>query len=179
MAGMFYSLQEVMSKLNKTKEEVINLVETGKLRKFQAGTEPMFKIDEVEALMNTEGGTEAEAGAVEPTEESLVDLGEDTAVSPVVEAEVVKEPMEEAVTEPAEELGSGEIEALIEESSAEPEGSGLELEPSLEEDISLAPEQMGDSEAEISLGNGDTSIASEGISVLGKTDDGRDKGTGQ
>ena len=50
MAGMFYSLQEVAEKLNKTEQQVQQLVKEGKLREFRDGTNVLFKIDEVEAL---------------------------------------------------------------------------------------------------------------------------------
>lgn len=52
MAGMFYSLQEVAQKLNKTDDEVKELVKAGKLREFRDGANVLFKIDEVEALMS-------------------------------------------------------------------------------------------------------------------------------
>lgn len=55
MAGMFYSLQEVAQKLNKTEEEIKELVKTGKLREFPVGTDGknvVFKADEVQALMS-------------------------------------------------------------------------------------------------------------------------------
>jgi hypothetical protein len=52
MAGMFYSLQEVAEKLNKTEEEVKEIVKEGKLREFRDGPNLLFKVDEVEALMS-------------------------------------------------------------------------------------------------------------------------------
>ena len=52
MAGMFYSLQQVAQKLNKTEEEIIELVKTGKLREFRDGETVLFKIEEVESLMS-------------------------------------------------------------------------------------------------------------------------------
>ncbi len=52
MAGMFYSLQEVAEKLNKTEEEVKEMVKEGKLREFRDGPNLLFKVDEVEVLMD-------------------------------------------------------------------------------------------------------------------------------
>jgi hypothetical protein len=52
MASMFYSLQEVAAKLNKTEEEVKDIVKQGRLREFRDGPNLLFKIDEVEALMS-------------------------------------------------------------------------------------------------------------------------------
>jgi hypothetical protein len=52
MAGMFYSLKEVAEKLNKTEEEIKQIVQQGKLREFRDGPNLLFKVDEVEALMS-------------------------------------------------------------------------------------------------------------------------------
>ena len=50
---MFYSLKEVAAKLNKTEEQVKEIVHQGRLREFRTGgSEVLFKIDEVEALMS-------------------------------------------------------------------------------------------------------------------------------
>jgi len=51
MAGMFYSLKEAAEKLNKTEKQVKELAKQGKLREFRDGSNLLFKIDEVEALM--------------------------------------------------------------------------------------------------------------------------------
>jgi hypothetical protein len=52
MAGMFYSLKETAEKLNKTPEEVQEIVRQGRLREFRDGPNLLFKVDEVEALMS-------------------------------------------------------------------------------------------------------------------------------
>jgi hypothetical protein len=52
MAGMFYSLQEVAAKLNKTEEEIKEIIKQGRLREFRDGPNLLFKVDEVEALMS-------------------------------------------------------------------------------------------------------------------------------
>ena len=52
MAGMFYLLKEVAEKLNKTEEEVREIVRQGRLREFREGPNSLFKADEVEALMS-------------------------------------------------------------------------------------------------------------------------------
>jgi hypothetical protein len=51
MGGMFYSLQEVIEKLNRTEQEIKELVRIGKLREFRDGQSLLFKIDEVETLL--------------------------------------------------------------------------------------------------------------------------------
>jgi hypothetical protein len=52
MAGMFYSLKDVMAKMNKTEDEISALVKQGRLREFRDGPNVLFKIDEVESLMS-------------------------------------------------------------------------------------------------------------------------------
>ncbi|MBN1392440.1 MAG: helix-turn-helix domain-containing protein [Sedimentisphaerales bacterium] len=52
MAGMFYSLQEVAAKLGKTEDEVKDIIKQGRLREFRDGSNLLFKVDEVEALMS-------------------------------------------------------------------------------------------------------------------------------
>jgi len=55
MAGMFYSLQEVAEKLSRTEEQIKELVKQGRLREFRDGSNLLFKIDEVEALLSDTG----------------------------------------------------------------------------------------------------------------------------
>ena len=75
MAGMFYSLQEAIEKLNKTEDEIKQIVADGKLREFRDGPSLLFKVEEVDALVSDAGdvGLEeilepeaAEAEALEP-----------------------------------------------------------------------------------------------------------------
>ena len=66
MAGMFYSLQEVAEKLNKSEEEVKEIIKQGKLREFRDGPNLLFKVDEVEALMS-ETNIMASKGAPDET----------------------------------------------------------------------------------------------------------------
>jgi hypothetical protein len=70
MAGMFYSLQEVAVKLNKTEEEVKELVKEGRLREFRDGPNLLFKIDEVEALMSDTSLMASKGASAETEQES-------------------------------------------------------------------------------------------------------------
>ena len=74
MAGMFYSLQEAAKKLNKTEQQVKELVKEGKLREFRDGSNLLFKIDEVETLVSDAAIMQSEETALE--EESPKDEGE-------------------------------------------------------------------------------------------------------
>ena len=66
MAGMFYSLQEAAEKLNKTEEEIKEIVQEGKLREFRDGPNLLFKVEEVEALMSQALEEAPEAVELEP-----------------------------------------------------------------------------------------------------------------
>lgn len=50
MAGMFYTLQEVVEKLGKSESQVQDLIRDGKLREFRDGAKLLFKVSEVEDL---------------------------------------------------------------------------------------------------------------------------------
>ena len=80
MAGMFYSLQEAAEKLNKTEDEIKQLVQEGKLREFRDGTNLLFKVDEVEALISDVG------------EEKFEEILNADEVQEVSEAEEMEEP---------------------------------------------------------------------------------------
>jgi len=110
MAGMFYSLKEAAEKLNKTEKEVKELAKQGKLREFRDGSNLLFKIDEVEALM-------ADIGVPVPLEQ------------PIESAEIM---------EPEEALELEQLQKAPEEQT-EPEPTEGEAEQE-EEEISLAPE---------------------------------------
>jgi hypothetical protein len=60
MAGMFYSLQETAQKLKKSEDEVKQFIKDGKIRVFYDGPNPLFKIDEVEALVSKSDSHELE-----------------------------------------------------------------------------------------------------------------------
>jgi excisionase family DNA binding protein len=68
MAGMFYSLQEATEKLNKTEEEINQLVQDGKLREFRDGPNLLFKVEEVEALLS---GTDVAPSEEPPESQSI------------------------------------------------------------------------------------------------------------
>lgn len=124
MAGMFYSLKETAEKLGKSADEIKQLAQEGRLREFRDGSNLLFKIDEVNALL-AEGaeppvGTEAEA---EPDMDLDMDL----------EAEGTAEDVSPE-TEPEFEMEAAEPEM----ESSEPEPEKTPAEPAeMEEDFSL------------------------------------------
>ena len=155
MAGMFYSLQEAAEKLNKTKEQLEEIVQEGKLREFRDGPNLLFKIEEIEALMSETEAAESEAPALEVTEPEvpepeiaapeaeeeeaveldLADTEGPAAETPEPEAEVAEPEV------PEEEIS--ELEALPEEEVPSLEALEAEMaeleEPTAEEPVAEEP----------------------------------------
>ena len=164
MAGRFYSLKEAAKKLNKTVEELKEIVKEGKLREFRDGPNLLFKVEEIEALMSdTSVSPSEETPAPEALEPEMLELE-----SPELEAEEPETPELEI-----SELESPELEMPALE-TPEPEELSPETPAPSEQaadtdEILLAPE-TGVSVPPSELTDADTAITGEGISVLGETD---------
>jgi hypothetical protein len=189
MAGMFYSLGEVVEKLNMTEEQVKELVRGGKLREFRDGSNVLFKVDEVEALMPDTGVTASEETPATSEEEagkdeiSLVpeaaapETAEETAAPEIAVPEVAKEAAEPeaAVPEVAKEATAPEIavpevakEATVPE-TAVPEVTDEATAPETTEEAGV-PKISEDISARDELTDADTVAAEQGINVLGEID---------
>ncbi len=183
MAGMFYSLQEAAEKLNKTEDEVKQIVKEGKLREFRDGPNLLFKVEEVEALipdMNEAGLEEVPMTEVPEPEEAAMDVEEPEGLEETPEPEesmeiselddVMEIPAPEDLVEtPEPEESAMEI---LEEETAEseaPKPSGLSAGSSGSSEILLAPETGAPLEAN-ELTDADTALTGQGTSVLGGTD---------
>lgn len=59
MAKMFYSMEEVQEKLHCTDEKIKEYVKEGMLREFRDGMKILFKVDEVDSLAQSIGGSSA------------------------------------------------------------------------------------------------------------------------
>ncbi len=175
MAGMFYSLQEALDRLNKTEDELQQMVDDGKLREFRDGPNVLYKVEEVEEL-----ASEADNIGLEETPEfdfseteepggelPDLDISEDqfdAAEFPDLEIAEEETPGMEAVTP---EISDEELSAA-EDLEAEP------LEPAEEtasgsSEIFLAPE-TGAPVVPSDLTDADTALTGMGTSVLGETD---------
>lgn len=131
MAGMFYSLKETAEKLGKTEDEVKQLASAGRLREFRDGSNLLFKIDEVSALLAEGPETEAEAtpdldlgvdveaeladGDISTDEEPDLDFGldldaEEAAVDTSAEPRESAEPVEEDLPLELDEAESPDLE---------------------------------------------------------------------
>ncbi len=140
MAGMFYSLQEAAEKLNKTEDEIKQLVKDGQLREFRDGTNLLFKVEEVDGLVTDAGQEQLEEILTTEEEPELSESQEPTEEMKESEAELEEKLEEEAEPEPEPET---ELEA---EPEPEPEP---ELEPILEESSEPEPEEEPEPEFEL------------------------------
>jgi len=193
MAGMFYSLQEAAEKLNKTEEQLKEIVQEGRLREFRDGPNLLFKIEEIEALMTEAEAAEPEAPAIEVTEPEIPEPE-----MPASEAEE-EEAVELDLAEPEEDISElqdlseeevpslSALEAELDEPEAEkPEAEELTPEVPIAEvpepeapkpsesaadsdEILLAPE-TGAPLMSNDLTDADTALTGLGTSVLGETD---------
>lgn len=127
MAGMFYSLKETAQKLGLTEDAVKQLAEDGKLREFRDGSNLLFKIDEVNALLAESPEMDMDLG-LEP-DEGGASTQELLGLEPVAE--------ESAEQEPSFGL---DLEAVPEEAPA-PEGTA---------DLQLSADAEATSELELS-----------------------------
>ncbi len=139
MAGMFYSLEEAAEKLNKTEEELKEIVKDGKLREFRDGPNLLFKVDEVEALMSDTGiPASEEAPAPELLEPE--ELALETPEFEELEIET-PEPEEPTLEAPESEELSMEIPEPEEPAMEAPEPEELAMETPEPEELALeAPE---------------------------------------
>jgi excisionase family DNA binding protein len=134
MAGMFYSLKEAAKKLSKTEDQVKQLVKENKLREFRDGSNLLFKIEEVNALLAEGIGAEEltleELPAEEPAEALTLD---DTAAAArdALDEDLFKldeeETPAEAVAEGDEAADLGLIPELEEPQAAEAEAKEDDL----------------------------------------------------
>jgi excisionase family DNA binding protein len=83
MAGMFYSLKETAQRLGKTEDQVKQLAKDGKLREFRDGSNLLFKIEEVNALLTEDIDLTSDELALEevPSEESAEALSDSAALA--------------------------------------------------------------------------------------------------
>jgi excisionase family DNA binding protein len=139
MAGMFYSLKEAAQKLGIAEDQIKQLAKDGKLREFRDGSNLLFKVEEVNALLAEGvdvGADELELPAEEPAAEAL---GES------VEDDIFKLDEEEA---PAAEVAEGseasdlDLVPELEEPQAAETGAEETPEPELEQPA--APESTGE-----------------------------------
>jgi excisionase family DNA binding protein len=153
MAGMFYSLKEAAQKLGIAEDQVKQLATDGKLREFRDGSNLLFKIEEVNALVAE--GVDLSAGelellAGEPAAEALEDTAA-AAPGESVEEDIFKLDEEAA---PAAEAAEGS------------EASDLDLIPELEDSQAAETEPKVEEEAAGSTAEENLLLA-EGLSETG------------
>ena len=186
MAGMFYSLREAAEKLNKTEQQVKQMVKDGKLREFRDGPNLLFKVDEVEALASEvsivtpeETGADEISLAPETTETSaaeseLIDaetvmadadtIMADEGISVLGETDSDRKVAEDAMGETKAELGEVELASsgetpLQEDMMGETKATSEEASlEEIEEDVNLETFGSGSGLLDLSLQADDTSL---------------------
>ena len=137
MAGMFYSLQEALDRLNMTEAQIKQAVEDGQLREFRDGPNLLFKVEEVEAL-----APQAEEEAPEETPEPEAPEAEEE--EPLALEEEDLEPAEELDLEPAAtepDMIEPEASEPVAKEPEEPEAEELQFEAPEEEEPQYAAEE--------------------------------------
>ena len=146
MAGMFYSLKEAAKQLGRTEDQVKQLAKDGKLREFRDGSNLLFKIDEVNALVAE--GLDVNAADLElqelPAEEPVEAL-EDTAgpaLGESIEEDIFK--LDEEETPALEATGEGDeaadLDLLAGLELEEPQAAEAQPQAEIEPEIEAEPE---------------------------------------
>ncbi len=148
MAGMFYSLKEAAQKLGIGEDQVKQLAKDGKLREFRDGSNLLFKIEEVNALLAEGvdlGAGESELTAEEPAAEALEEA-DAAALGESVEDDIFKldEEATPAAAEGSEESDLDLIPELEEPQAAETEPQAVQEAPEKEVEQPATPESTAE-----------------------------------
>ena len=129
MAGMFYTLDEVVEKLGKSEDEIKAFVGEGKLREFRDGENLLFKIDEVEALVPETAGLPEEAEALVAEVADAADLPEETFGATFEESSIELAPLEDSSEISLESDGTviGPTEQQLTEADTSIGGEGINI----------------------------------------------------
>jgi excisionase family DNA binding protein len=174
--GMFYSLKEASEKLGKSEDEVRNLVKSGRLREFRDGSNLLFKVDEVNAMLSDtsslgmekpketpaeakqQAGGEAEEILLAP--DTLAKSGEEIELSDA-DTQIVEDGIKvlgETDSDTADALREGDATFKgLEEPAAGSPGKESSLEE-IEKDVSLDTFGSGSGLLDLSLQADDTSL---------------------
>jgi excisionase family DNA binding protein len=146
MAGMFYSLKEAAKKLGRTEDQVKQLAKEKKLREFRDGSNLLFKVEEVNALL-AEGLGADDLELKELPAEEPVEALEGTAAPALgesVEEDIFK--LDEEATPAAEAVPEGDEAADLDLMAGLEEPQAAETEPKAQEapEIELEEPQVSD-----------------------------------
>lgn len=196
MAGMFYSLSEVAERLNKTEEEVRQMVKGGQLREFRDGSKLLFKKDEIDALSGTgpaiqeEQPEQADEQVEQADAQEPMEVSSDTSETDIsgqaggedIDEELVGIEDEISLTDEGSSIGlslddetalnAGISEGDQDDIGLAPEGTGISLGGDDESEmVDLSPDEDQGYEADSDEG---TKLGEEGVKVLGEDDKGYD-----
>lgn len=173
MAKLFYSMEETCQKLNKSEDEVLELVESNRLSKFVDGDKLIFKVDQVDLLAESEDEDDAIGFADDSaigmdSDDSAIGFADDdepagnakeqTGIS-IFDADEVEEADAAAQTQITSAPNFGF------ETAADPAASGSGLLDMTREadDTSLGADLLSD----FDMGDGDGSTVGEGVGAGG------------
>ena len=132
MAGMFYSLDEVMEKLSKGEDDIKNLIMEGKLREFRDGPKQLYKVEDVDAL----------AGA--PADDlSVMDDSLEFSIDETGEISLAPEELAALSDDTSGEVDAGTPSIKLDETGELPTDE-ITLDASGDGEVSLAPDDSGD-----------------------------------
>jgi hypothetical protein len=151
MAGMFYTLQEVIEKLGKTEAEIKTLVREGKLREFRDGTKQLYKIEDVDALV---GSAKSDTAVLSDSLAISIDEAGDVSLAPE-ELDALMGSEDNKAKEPKFELD--ETGELMAEETLGGTPKGKTNKPKTDDEILLSPATEG------------TQAPSDSISIAGDT----------
>ena len=181
MAGMFYTLQEVVEKLGKTEAEIRTFVREGKLREFRDGAKQLYKTEDVDALV---GSAKGNAAILSDSLEISIDETGDVSLAPE-ELEVLMGSEEDKNKTPESNFQLDETGELMAEETLGGTPKEKSGKPKTEDEILLSPaadstKAVSDSisitgenaKQDTGISDEDTKISAGGdsINVLGDND---------
>ncbi len=190
MAGMFYSLEEVVEQLSITAEQVTQLVKDGKLKEFRDGDKVLFKVEQVQQL----AAESEEVVELAVDEEELIPLeaADDEDLAPLASDDdedlVIDDVLSPATADEEGQASSADVDDLdLEELNLDISSEGSSIELLLDEtmentgDLDVLSEDtapvapsvsgIGDDIDLAELSGADTNVGTTGINVLADTDD--------
>jgi len=154
MAKMFYKTDEVVARLKITPEQLKQLVSENKLREFRDGAQVMFKVDQVDRLATDAGGSKAGDSGIGL---APVDSGSHDAIS-LADSDVktpgAKDDTVVTSAQPRAVFDSTEVKAAD-------AGAQTQIQPALEDQLSLEGVGSGSGLLDLTRESDDTSLGAE------------------
>ena len=181
MAGMFYSLQEVIQKLGKNEAEIKVLVKEGKLREFRDGAKQLYKTEDVDALV---GSAKGDTAVLDDSLQISIDENADVSLAPEeldalmgTEKENKAQDSKFKLDETGQLLAEESLGGSSKNKSAKPQEDEVPLAPAADgtkapsDSISIAADSaQQESQDDVSSGDTKISLSGDSINVLNESD---------